>query len=180
VYQRPLAAVARAALAAPKPGSGGWYWPVGTEDFQGWSGWLDKRGSYLHVAQDMPCAVGHAVYAIADGAAYWTEEGAAGSFTWREDLASGKRETLGAGEAPPAFDVHRCDTALLASPALGFTVGDHLPLLTLRTAHATPLWGADAELDARLKPGSWRVQAVHPADAAHAETSTAWRRFTVQ
>ena len=33
---------------------------------------------------------------------------------------------------------------------------------------------------ARLTPGSWRVQAVHPADAEHAETSTLWRSFTVQ
>ena len=58
---------ARAALGAPQPGSGGWYWPIGTEDFQGWSGWLEPRGSYVHVAQDMPCADGHAVYAIGDG-----------------------------------------------------------------------------------------------------------------
>ena len=33
---------------------------------------------------------------------------------------------------------------------------------------------------ARLAPGAWRVQAVHPADAEHAETSTPWRSFTVQ
>jgi ribosomal protein L27 len=287
VYQGPLEAASRAALGVPKPGSGGWYWPIGTEDFQGWSGWLDKRGSYVHVAQDMPCAVGHAVYAIADGvvfisradaggygvgganggciiithvtasgtkfhalyghvqglkvkagqrvaagqviasangcrhlhfsthigfkyrdgnpyaghvpaswtdrggyvdpvkflktnpraasykppalpvvevttqaaplqfgaadgAAYWIEEGGAGSVTWRQDLTSGEREALGAGDPVPAFDAHRYVTALLASPALGFTVGDHLPALTLRAAHATPLWGADAELDALL------------------------------
>jgi hypothetical protein len=287
VYQGPLAAEARAALAAPRPGSGGWYWPIGTEDFQGWSGWLEKRGSYVHVAQDMPCAVGHAVYAIADGvvfisradaggygvggapggciiithvtasgikfhalyghvqslkvktgqrvvagqviaavngcrhlhfsthigftyrdgnpyaghvpaawtdhggyvdpvkflktnpraasyeppalpavevttraapqqfgaadgAAYWTEEGGAGFITWREDLASGRRETLSAGETAPAFDTHRYDTTLLASPALGFTVGDHLSALTFGAVHTTPRWGADAELDALL------------------------------
>ena len=89
-------------------------------------------------------------FGAADGAAYWTEEGGAGSVTWREDLASGKRETLGAGETPPPFDTRRYSAALLASPALGFTVGDHLPALTLRTAQATPLWGADAELDALL------------------------------
>ena len=291
VYQGPLTAVARAAPAAPEPGSGGWYWPIGTEEFQGWSGWLDKRGSYVHVAQDMPCAVGRPVYAIADGvvfisradaggygvggapggciiithvtasgigfqalyghvrglkvkvgqhvaagqviasvngcrhlhfsthigfkyrdgnpyaghvpaawkdhggyvdpvkflktnpraapyeppalplvevttqaapqqfgaadgAAYWTEEGGAGSVTWREDLASGGREALDAGETAPAFDTHRYDTALLASPTLGFTVGDRLPVLTLRAVHATPLWGADAELDALLTNAS--------------------------
>ena len=245
------------ALAAPKPGSGGWYWPVGTEDFQGWSGWLDKRGSYLHVAQDMPCAVGHPVYAIADGvvfisradaggygvggapggciiiqhatasgikfhaldgprarpegqggaarrrwreviakrqrvhvtgfsihpgftyrdgnpyarsrpgllggprrlrrpgqvpedepalalrtsrrparggghrrrrcrsslgaadgSAYWTEEGAAGSVTWWRTSSSGRRETLGAGESAPPFDAHRYAMALLAAAGL--------------------------------------------------------------
>ena len=279
--------VARTALAAPMPGSGGWYWPVGTEDFQGWSGWLEQRGSYLHVAQDMPCAVGHPVYAIADGVvfisradaggygvggapggciiithvtasgiqfqalyghvqglkvkagqhvsagqviagvnrcrhlhfsihvgltyrdgnpyaghvpaswtdhggyvdpvkflktdpraaayeppvvpvveittqaepqrfgaadgvAYWSEEGAAGSVTWREDLASGKRVVLAAGETVPPFDARRYGAALLASPALGFAVGDHLSTLTLSADHITPLWGADAELDALL------------------------------
>jgi ribosomal protein L27 len=281
------AAGARAVLGAPQPGSGGWYWPVGTEDFQGWSGWLDKRGSYVHVAQDMPCAVGHPVYAIADGvvfisradaggygvggapggcviiahvtasgtkfhalyghvqalkvkagqrvsagqviasvngcrhlhfsthigftyrdgnpyaghvpaswtdhggyvdpvkflktnprsapykppplplvevstqappqqfgaaagAAYWTEEGAAGSVIWRQDLASGRRGTLGAGETVPPFDTRRYVTALLASPAQGFTVGDRLPILTLSAAQPTPPWGTDAELDALL------------------------------
>jgi hypothetical protein len=33
---------------------------------------------------------------------------------------------------------------------------------------------------ARLAPGSWRVQAVHPADDTHAETRSAWRTFTVE
>ena len=28
--------------------------------------------------------------------------------------------------------------------------------------------------------GRWRVRAVHPADAAHAATSTEWRPFTVR
>jgi murein DD-endopeptidase MepM/ murein hydrolase activator NlpD len=287
VHQDPDAAAARAALAASRPGSGGWYWPVGTEDFQDWSGFLDRRGSYVHVAQDMPCVVGHAVYAIADGvvsisradaggygvggapggciivahvtaagtrfqalyghvqgltvkegqhvvagqviatvngcrhlhfsthvglkyrdgnpyaghvpaswadrggyvdpveflktnprtalyeapalpmmevstqappqqfgaadgAAYWTEEGGAGSVTWRADLASGARETLGAGVTPPPFDTRRYATTLLATPALGFAVGDRLPSLTLGVVHDTPLWGAEAELDALL------------------------------
>jgi len=54
--------------AAPKPGSGGWYWPVGIEDFSAWGvSWLQPRGSYVHVAQDMPAAVGHPVYAIGAG-----------------------------------------------------------------------------------------------------------------
>ncbi len=55
VYQGPLTAVARAARAAPMPGSGGWYWPIATEDFLGR---LDRRCSYVHVAQDMSSAVG--------------------------------------------------------------------------------------------------------------------------
>ena len=46
-------------------------------------------------------------YGAADGAAYWTEEGGAGSATWRHDLATGERRTLAAGEAVPAFDAQR-------------------------------------------------------------------------
>ena len=68
----------RAALGAPRPGSGGWYWPIGTEDFQGWSGWLDRRGSYLHVAQDMPCPAGRAVYAIGAGTVFISRADAGG------------------------------------------------------------------------------------------------------
>ena len=57
------------AAAAPKKGSGGWYWPVGTEDFHGWDGfWTHRPGNHSwHMAQDMPVPQGHAVYAIADG-----------------------------------------------------------------------------------------------------------------
>jgi hypothetical protein len=65
---QPVAAAPARTYAAPKPGSGGWYWPVGTEDFSGWGdSWLQPRGSYVHVAQDMQAAVGHPVYAIGDG-----------------------------------------------------------------------------------------------------------------
>ena len=53
--------------APPQPGSGAWYWPTGSEDFGGYSGWLDDRGSTWHVAQDMACPYGHPVYAIAAG-----------------------------------------------------------------------------------------------------------------
>jgi hypothetical protein len=283
----PATAGALAARTVPQPGSGGWCWPVGTEDFQGWSGFLDKRGSYVHVAQDMPCAVGHPVYAIADGTvfisradaggfgvngapggciiiahvtaagtkfhalyghvsalkvkagqhvtagqviasvngckhlhfsthigftyrdgnpyaghvpaawadhggyvdpvkflktnpcsapyepplppvvqvttqavprqygaadgvAYWTEDGAAGSVTWRQGLADGKREQLAGGGAVPPFEAARYVTALLAAPATGFTVSDRRPVLTLQTAETTPAWGTDAGLDALL------------------------------
>jgi murein DD-endopeptidase MepM/ murein hydrolase activator NlpD len=286
-YAGPLAGAARATLGLPQPGSGGWIWPIGTEDFQGWSGWLEPRGAYVHVAQDMPCSYGHAVYAIgdgvvfisradaggygvggapggciiithttaagtkfdalyghvsgllvkegervqagqliarvngcrhlhfsthpgakyrdgnpyaghvpkswadhggyvdpvqflkanprsaayeppalprtevtttsaplqygaADGAAYWTEEGAAGSVTWRQDLATGERRTLAAGEAAPAFDARRYGVELLAAPALGFAVTDHLPAVALAAEHDTPPWGAEAELTAKV------------------------------
>ena len=273
----------RAALGAPKPGSGGWYWPIGTEDFKGWSGWLARRGAYVHVAQDMPCSTGRAVYAIGagtvfisradaggygvggapggciiithvtaagtqfhalyghvsglkvkegqrvaagqliarvngcrhlhfsthpgakyrnrnpyaghvprswadhggfvdpvgslktnpraaaytppalpvveiatqtapfgygavDGAAYWSEEGAAGSATWRLELATGERTTLPAGETTPAFDGQRYDVAVLEAPAIGFSVSDHRPVATSDAQHDTPVWGAEAEL----------------------------------
>jgi murein DD-endopeptidase MepM/ murein hydrolase activator NlpD len=286
-YQGPLAVDARAALGAPAPGSGGWYWPIGTEDFKGWSGWLEPRGAYVHVAQDMPCSYGHAVYAIgdgvvfisradaggygvgganggciiithataagtefhalyghvyglkvkegervtarqviarvngcrhlhfsthrgttyrdrnpyaghvprswpdhggfvdpvrflktnpraatyrppelpwtevgtaspplrygaADGGAYWTEEGGAGAVTWRLDLASGARKALAAGEVVPPFDTRRYETTALAAPAVGFSVADHRPVVTLKAEHATPPWGEEAELEATL------------------------------
>ena len=286
-YPGPAAADARAALGAPAPGSGGWYWPIGTEDFRGWAGWLDPRGAYVHVAQDMPCAYGRAVYAVGDGvvfisradaggygvggapggciiishttaagtqfhalyghvyglrvkegervvagqviarvngcrhlhfsthpgtkyrdgnpyaghvpkswadhggfvdpvkflttnpraaaykppelpwadvvtaaaplqygavggAAYWTEEGGAGSVTWRLDLASGERTTLAAGEAVPPFDARRYETRVLAAPAVGFSVADHQPVVTLTAKHDTPAWGTDAILAATL------------------------------
>jgi murein DD-endopeptidase MepM/ murein hydrolase activator NlpD len=286
-YTGPLAGAARAALGAAQPGSGGWIWPIGTEDFKGWSGWLEPRGAYVHVAQDMPCSLGHAVYAIgdgvvfisradaggygvggapggciiithttaagtkfdalyghvsgllvkegqrvqagqpiarvngcrhlhfsthpgakyrdrnpyaghvpkiwadhggyvdpvkflktnpraaayqppelprteiattsaplqygaADGAAYWTEEGGAGSATWRHDLATGERRTLAAGEAVPAFDAQRYGVEPLVAPALGFAVTDHLPTVMLATKHDTPPWGSDAELTATV------------------------------
>jgi murein DD-endopeptidase MepM/ murein hydrolase activator NlpD len=277
----------KAALGALQPGSGGWYWPIGTEDFKGWSGWLDRRGSYVHVAQDMPCSTGRAVYAIgagtvfisradaggygvggapggciiithvtaagtkfhalyghvsslrvkegqrvaagqliarvngcrhlhfsihpgakyrdgnpyaghvprswadhggfvdpvrflktnpraasykppavprtevltqtapfgygaADGNAYWTEEGEAGSATWRLELATGERAAFAVGEVTPPLDTRRYDASLLEAPAVGFSVGDHLPVLTLGARHDTPAWGADAELAALL------------------------------
>jgi murein DD-endopeptidase MepM/ murein hydrolase activator NlpD len=70
-----LAALALAVLAAPaaamatNTGTGMWYWPTGTEDFQGRSGWWDyrARNHSWHMAQDMPAPVGHAVYAVGDG-----------------------------------------------------------------------------------------------------------------
>jgi hypothetical protein len=55
---------------AVSPGSGGWYWPVGTENFQGWDGWWTYRPQNpprWHMAQDMPAPVGHPVYAVGDG-----------------------------------------------------------------------------------------------------------------
>lgn len=57
------------AAAGPKKGSGGWYWPVGTENFHGWDGYWKYRASNhsWHMAQDMPVPQGSPVYAIADG-----------------------------------------------------------------------------------------------------------------
>ncbi|HEY5386783.1 MAG TPA: M23 family metallopeptidase [Thermoleophilia bacterium] len=52
---------------ASQPGSGGWYWPTGTEDFGGYSGFLAPRGAYDHIAQDMRSPQGHPVYAIGSG-----------------------------------------------------------------------------------------------------------------
>jgi hypothetical protein len=319
-YQGPPAGDARAALGAPSPGSGGWYWPVGAEDFRGWAGWLAPRGAYVHVAQDMPCASGRAVYAVgagvvyisradaggygvggasggciiithttaagtqfhalyghvyglrvkegervqagqviarvngcrhlhfsthpgaryrdgnpyaghvprswadhggfvdpvrfletnpraaayrppelpwvevatmgpplqygaADGAAYWTEEGAAGSLTWRLDLASGERTALAAAETAPPFDTRRYETRALAAPATGFSVADHRPVVVLRAAHTTPAWGAESPLAAtltsaagaplqggilklqRLRAGVWRNVSLAVTDA---------------
>lgn len=58
-----------ASYAAPTKGSGGWYWPVGTENFHGWDGYWAFRASNhsWHMAQDMPVPQGSPVYAIADG-----------------------------------------------------------------------------------------------------------------
>ena len=53
--------------ASPAPGSGGWYWPIGTEDFGGYAGFLDPRGENVHVAQDMHARKGSPVYAVGDG-----------------------------------------------------------------------------------------------------------------
>jgi len=61
---------APAVAHAASPGSGGWYWPVGTENFKGWDGWWAYRSQNpprWHMAQDMPAPVGHAVYAVGDG-----------------------------------------------------------------------------------------------------------------
>lgn len=53
--------------AAPSAGSGGWYWPAGTEDFGGYAGFLAPRGSNVHVAQDMHAKKGSPVYSVGDG-----------------------------------------------------------------------------------------------------------------
>jgi hypothetical protein len=324
-YQGPPAADARDALGSPSPGSGGWYWPIGTEDFRGWAGWLAPRGAYVHVAQDMPCAYGRAVYAVGDGvvfisradaggygvggapggciiithttaagtkfhalyghvyglrvkegervqagqmiarvngckhlhfsthpgaryrdgnpyaghvprswtdhggfvdpvrflktnpraaayrppqlpwveiattgpplqygavdgAAYWTEEGAAGSLTWRFDLASGERIALAPGETVPQFDARRYETRALAAPATGFSVADHRPVVVLAAGHTTPAWGAETSLTAtltsvagapvqggilklqRLQAGVWRNVVLAVTDAEGAAT----------
>ena len=63
-------AVAPMPAHAVSPGSGGWYWPVGTENFKGWDGWWAYRPQNpprWHMAQDMPAPVGHPVYAVGAG-----------------------------------------------------------------------------------------------------------------
>ena len=57
------------AAAATTKGSGGWYWPTGTENFGGMDGYWTYRASNhsWHMAQDMASPEGHYVYAIADG-----------------------------------------------------------------------------------------------------------------
>ena len=67
------------ALFAPQPGSGGWFWPTGTEDFSSLAGFLAPRGAYVHVAQDMRSPKGHPVYAIGAGTV-WIARADAGGY----------------------------------------------------------------------------------------------------
>ena len=62
-----LPAAAGARAAAPSAGSGGWFWPVGSEEFGGYAGFLAPRGGNVHVAQDMHAKKGSPVYAVGDG-----------------------------------------------------------------------------------------------------------------
>ena len=62
-----VALAAPAAFAAPAAGTGGWFWPIGTEDFGSYAGFLDPRGQNVHVAQDMHAKQGSPVYAVGDG-----------------------------------------------------------------------------------------------------------------
>ena len=71
--------VPRVGRAAPTPGSGGWYWPIGTEDFGSYAGFLDPRGAYVHVAQDMHAPKGRPVYAIGAGTV-WIARADAGGY----------------------------------------------------------------------------------------------------
>lgn len=76
-FDRLVAPAPLAVYAAPRPGAGAWYWPVGLETFT-MSGWLDPRGSFVHVAQDMPASYGHPVYAIGAGVVWKAMKDAAG------------------------------------------------------------------------------------------------------
>ena len=51
---------------------------------------------------------------------------------------------------PPPFDPRRYETRALAAPAMGFSVADHQPVVTLAAEHDTPAWGAEALLTATL------------------------------
>jgi hypothetical protein len=73
-----------------------------------------------------------------------------------------------AGDAPVRLEFQRLkDGAWAAAKTVKGTVAD--------TA-AGSAYSAAVSLSAA---GDWRVRAVHPADAAHAATSTEWRTFTV-
>ena len=91
-------------------------------------------------------------YGAADGAAYWSEEGAAGSATWRlsSPPASAPRSPAGEDGAALRRPGQRYGAAVLEAPATGFSVSDHRPVATLDARHDTPAWGAEAELRALL------------------------------
>lgn len=57
---------ASAAFAAA-PGTGGWCWPTGTENFGTMGGWWQARPGRWHLAQDMPLAAGKPVVAVGSG-----------------------------------------------------------------------------------------------------------------
>jgi murein DD-endopeptidase MepM/ murein hydrolase activator NlpD len=284
-------AAARAAAAAhgvaPQPGRGGWFWPIGSEDFGSYAGFLEPRGGNVHVAQDMHAKKGSPVYAVGDGTVWisradtggygvsgspggciivvhrtgageefralyghllklrvedgdrvtagqqiavtngldhlhfgihpsatyrernpyagevpksWKDHGgwvdpvkylrthprgasydapalpvvkivtgsapadfgaASGVAYWREttstapglyaqDLASGERRPLAAGEAPPPFDAARYGVTRLAAPAVGLAVRDRLPVLTLVADDEEPAWGRAVALTGGL------------------------------
>jgi hypothetical protein len=58
-----------AAFASPKKGTGGWYWPTGTEKLGSMDGyWVFRPSNHSwHMAKDIATPQGHPVYAIADG-----------------------------------------------------------------------------------------------------------------
>jgi murein DD-endopeptidase MepM/ murein hydrolase activator NlpD len=58
-----------AALASPSKGTGGWYWPTGTEKLGSMDGyWVYRPSNHSwHMAKDIATPQGHPVYAIADG-----------------------------------------------------------------------------------------------------------------
>jgi murein DD-endopeptidase MepM/ murein hydrolase activator NlpD len=57
------------AVAGPTKGTGGWYWPTGTEKLGSMDGyWVFRSANHSwHMAKDIATPPGHAVYAIADG-----------------------------------------------------------------------------------------------------------------
>jgi murein DD-endopeptidase MepM/ murein hydrolase activator NlpD len=57
------------ALAGPTRGSGGWFWPIGSENLGSMDGyWVFRSANHSwHMAKDMAAPPGHPVYAIADG-----------------------------------------------------------------------------------------------------------------
>ena len=67
VFALAVAVIAPCSAIAASPGTNGWYWPTGTENCGGMSGWWDFRGNCWHLAQDMRAIAGSPVFSAADG-----------------------------------------------------------------------------------------------------------------
>ncbi len=164
---------------------GSWYWPTGTEDFQGRSGWWDyrARNRSWHMAQDMPTAVGAPVYAVGDGLVL--ESKAAAGYGWAlvilHEAADGKefkRSTATSGTLVPRHAAGSRTVVLRFQRRSGSGTWT-----ATRTVPATNHDAGDATRYAakvRLERGTWRVRAETAADSLHAATVTGWSAITVR
>ena len=120
-------AAAPTAAHAVSPGSGGWYWPVGTENFKGWDGWWEYRPQNpprWHMAQDMPAPVGHAVYAVGNGTVLESggDHGYGGVIVVLHRTADGHYFKAVYGHIIPAAAAHK-GAAVKAGQVLGHVNG---------------------------------------------------------